>query len=556
MLLRYHSISPYKRLFSSLRLKEVTDRSVAELTRITDGAKIALFLTDNESQSFKLLAFAGYAQPSLLELQFVPFSAPSLLSVLKEKLLPTSLARSATELPISASIMQREDSHLQLGLPLIASNVLVGALLLDFKYSVLPDQIDFLSNVAEIMAIAIANSILFGRSEYERERFSSLYRCSALLNNTSVDSQSVFQAVLDTASFLANTPSCALLLYQEEKDVFTLASFKGLAPESFSQYNLMGKGTIAGSTLKLEKVEYLVDSSQEAVNLPSAEGGASFNSLLALPLVHDETAVGVLQLFSTAFNAFGNDQIELLESLRIEASKALSLVLKTGEALQGSINENDTGLHSRSRFDQLLKREVEHAAKQKSETGLLLVGIDDVNMLNGRLAKSEGDDIPRQVIKIIGEALRDQDKLCHFASDRFAVILPETPHESVLQIAERLNTRVRKSKIGNTAIGEVTVSIGVATLPLHAKDIPGLLQVCEQALLVAKHQGGDKVVQPHASQSTGSDSTVWLDLVNRAKVALASKEQFQNKSQLTPAADYAGWLTKDPVLVEGETSEK
>jgi diguanylate cyclase (GGDEF)-like protein len=545
-------IAVQKAIFSSLRLKEVTDNSVAELTKITDGAAIALFLTDNQCQSFRLLAFAAYSQPSLSEMQLLPFTAPSLLSVVKDKLEATSLTGAGTELTISSSIMQREASQLQLGLPLIASNILVGALLLDFKNSVEPQKVHFLGYIAQTIAIAIANSILFGRSEYERERFCSLHRCISLLNGGSLNSQALFQTVIDTASFLANTPNCALLLYEGEKDLFTLAASKGLAEDSLSQFNLNGTGTVAGSTLKLRKTEYVTDSSQTAGLPRAAAGGAIFNSLLALPLVYGERPLGILYLFSTELQAFKDDQVYLLENLKSETDRALNALLETSLDLLPTYN-GDAGLYSRGQFDQLLKREL---VKQNGEAGLLLVGIDDFNVIDGRLSKIDDSEISHQVAKIIKDVVRDQDKVCAFSNKQFVVLLPETSHESVLQIAERVNAKVRKSKISSASIGEITVSIGVAAYPLHANDAAGLLQSCEQALLVAKYQGQDKVLEPHSSKMMGQSSTNWLALVEQAKLAFANKERFENKAQLTPAPDYAVWLTKDPVLVEGEASEK
>ncbi|HNG74304.1 MAG TPA: hypothetical protein PLY72_07605, partial [Candidatus Obscuribacter sp.] len=54
-----------KGLFASLKLKEVLDSAVALFTELAGGAKVAVFLCDNESTCFKLMAAKGYTDGSL-----------------------------------------------------------------------------------------------------------------------------------------------------------------------------------------------------------------------------------------------------------------------------------------------------------------------------------------------------------------------------------------------------------------------------------------------------------------------------------------------------------
>ncbi|MDQ5933174.1 MAG: Diguanylate cyclase, partial [Cyanobacteriota bacterium erpe_2018_sw_21hr_WHONDRS-SW48-000092_B_bin.40] len=74
-----------KTLTSSLRLKDVLDSVVAMFTELAGGAKVAIFLADNESMSFKLMAAKGYTEGSLDQLKIVPFNLESLLKYVYQK---------------------------------------------------------------------------------------------------------------------------------------------------------------------------------------------------------------------------------------------------------------------------------------------------------------------------------------------------------------------------------------------------------------------------------------------------------------------------------------
>lgn len=60
-------------IFSSLRLRDVLDAIMAEYLRLSQTNKVAVFLADNESKSFRLMSSQGYVEASLQDMKVVPF---------------------------------------------------------------------------------------------------------------------------------------------------------------------------------------------------------------------------------------------------------------------------------------------------------------------------------------------------------------------------------------------------------------------------------------------------------------------------------------------------
>ncbi|HID01097.1 MAG TPA: GGDEF domain-containing protein, partial [Piscirickettsiaceae bacterium] len=83
--------------------------------------------------------------------------------------------------------------------------------------------------------------------------------------------------------------------------------------------------------------------------------------------------------------------------------------------------------------------------------------------------------------------------------EAFAILLPETPHEGALGVAERVRAAVEKHP-APTQAGEIpfTISAGVATYPYQAQEttiqsLNDLINLADQALYRAKQSGRNRV---------------------------------------------------------------
>jgi diguanylate cyclase (GGDEF)-like protein len=455
-------------------------------------------------------------------------------------------AASPAEAPeVSRSIMQREGSAAQIAIPLTSSNLLVGAILVDVNNASIVSMADFLTDTCEVVALAIANSILFGRSEYERERLSTLYKTSCALSTSALQVADVLQISADTAIVLGNTPTSAILLFEGENSSMRLAAYKGLEGGSLKDFDLGLKDTLAGSALRSGKTEYIGDGFRSPFGgLPRATGGAPFASILALPLMHQQQQLGVMMLFSTEPRAFHREQIDLLESLSVQVSTALNTALKHESATATSVIDVHTGLYNRAHFDSTLGKEIDRSHRHQHELGLLMIDIDHLSLLNEHLGIDKGDEAIRHIARVLRTSLREIDVVCRIGGAEFGVILPETSSQAASDVAERLRNRIRSESVAG--IGVVTVSIGVSAFPQNADSVEPLLKAASEALDIAKFEGRDRVRAAETGKIEPSGPIAWDDLAQQARLAVISERQKSNHGKLTVAPEYANWMTKTP----------
>ena len=113
-----------------------------------------------------------------------------------------------------------------------------------------------------------------------------------------------------------------------------------------------------------------------------------------------------------------------------------------------------------------------------------------------------------ELLRAVGQALQTQlrqgvDCAARYGGEEFAVILPSTESElptgaldGAVTTAERIRGAIAGLRAPLVVSGwrGITVSIGVATLPVHADDAEDLVSKADQALYEAKRRGKDTVV--------------------------------------------------------------
>jgi diguanylate cyclase (GGDEF)-like protein len=90
---------------------------------------------------------------------------------------------------------------------------------------------------------------------------------------------------------------------------------------------------------------------------------------------------------------------------------------------------------------------------------------------------------------------RTTDFVCRYGGEEMAIILPNTSVEEAFFNANRINKAVAEKEfyLNSTEVGNVTISLGVATFPNDADDTHGLIEHADKGLYYAKEHGRNQV---------------------------------------------------------------
>ena len=177
--------------------------------------------------------------------------------------------------------------------------------------------------------------------------------------------------------------------------------------------------------------------------------------------------------------------------------------LRIEEAADIATRDSLTGLYIRAIFEFSLSRIIAEHARYDKKLSLLLADIDGFKQVNDRFGHQAGDDVLRRTGKLFLDTIREADLPARYGGEEFSVILPETPINQAVALAERLCQKVYQhfSEKGP----ELTISIGVSCI--QKPSITTALQLvhsADKALYTAKHAGKNRVEKYEKDSHLGS----------------------------------------------------
>ncbi|MEE2746234.1 MAG: diguanylate cyclase [Pseudomonadota bacterium] len=155
-----------------------------------------------------------------------------------------------------------------------------------------------------------------------------------------------------------------------------------------------------------------------------------------------------------------------------------------------------TGISNRRRFDEYLILEWRRARRNKYSLSLLMIDIDHFKQYNDSFGHQKGDEAIQAVAEEIQKHLRrPSDMVARYGGEEFSVILPETPPEAALDLANRIWCGIGALEMDTTVDQKgLTVSIGVATItPGNENGWQELVQVADSNLYKSKESGRNQI---------------------------------------------------------------
>jgi two-component system cell cycle response regulator len=186
-------------------------------------------------------------------------------------------------------------------------------------------------------------------------------------------------------------------------------------------------------------------------------------------------------------------RLQMLESLANYREKKRIEVL--------AVTDPVTLLKNHRYFQDQLKIEVERAVRHQRSLSLIMTDIDHFKKFNDQHGHPAGDFILKSVAGRLLEGVRGLDTVARYGGEEFVVILPDTSFENALVVSERLRASFENKSFPSPDSGPVslTISLGVASTPLHTDDANELIAIADAALYRAKRLGRNQSIGAEGS---------------------------------------------------------
>jgi len=162
-----------------------------------------------------------------------------------------------------------------------------------------------------------------------------------------------------------------------------------------------------------------------------------------------------------------------------------------------------TGLYNRRFLEDYVRKIFAIAERREKPAGVLMLDLDHFKTFNDVYGHEMGDRILRDFGKTITSTIRETNLAARYGGEEFVVVLPDTDTRLCVMVAERIRKAVEAMVIHSTSestLPHLTVSIGVASFPMHGPTPESVIQSSDRALYESKRSGRNRVTAAVASE--------------------------------------------------------
>lgn len=161
-----------------------------------------------------------------------------------------------------------------------------------------------------------------------------------------------------------------------------------------------------------------------------------------------------------------------------------------------AVTDGLTEMYNHRYFQEQMIMNVGNVARYGGNFSLILIDIDFFKKFNDKHGHQSGDAVLRQVAQTIKKSIRTSDVACRYGGEEMAIILTNTKKEDAVTTATKVWSAVRdrKFELADGSWANVTISVGVATMPDNGNNPQELIEYADKCLYMAKQEGRDQVV--------------------------------------------------------------
>lgn len=364
----------------------------------------------------------------------------------------------------------------------------------------------------------LATDYIFRKAQRENEKINSdlnkaIFEIMALFEFTNVlgsdlSLTQMMELIVDTIKRIHCYDGCCLFFYEEDQKFSTKVN-RGfptiINTAKFSFHDLVSDTLLkSGQAIIINNIDdEFPEFKAKHPNYKDFLG--EFSSFALLPLMADKKFIGLLLLAKYAVSAYVPDDLRLLLIISNQAGLAIQNRRLYEQAYYSAITDGLTGIYNQKYFREQLEFQLEKAKEYGFKISLIMVDIDHFKKFNDSYGHQIGDFVLKEVSMVIQSCVNPDSLVARYGGEEFAVILPDTPIEAAIPIAEKIRLDIENHVLKTNEYPDlkVTVSLGIATFPDHIKNmsrmVVELIDIADDNLYSAKNAGRNRVCAPEYS---------------------------------------------------------
>ena len=397
-------------------------------------------------------------------------------------------------------------------IPVLEGDTMRGILAIDRldNRSFADGEAEMAAQAARFCLRAIQNERVFLQLERGKVEQGKLYRAAQALG-AALSEKDVVDAGVNAAREIASFDLAAVTVFDEASRTHEVVAAKSAGGEIDDLVGVRfshNTGLVSMVVQNRCPLPYRGElDSKPKVVLSKRLPWPAHPSLLVLPLVIHDRALGTLVLGAKRKHAFGESVRPTLEVLASHLAVSLSNARMVQKLETMATTDGLTGLFNKRAMLDAAVQKVAAAARFGRRLSVLIADLDHFKKVND----TYGHDVGDLVISGLGEILRRQkratDIVARFGGEEFVVLCEQTDEKGAMLLGDRIREELSKTTFRTPkGVLNVTASIGISTFPEAGNDWETIFKAADDALYVSKRSGRDRctVWRPQRKLASGT----------------------------------------------------
>jgi diguanylate cyclase (GGDEF)-like protein len=214
-------------------------------------------------------------------------------------------------------------------------------------------------------------------------------------------------------------------------------------------------------------------------------------SIACIPLlVRNHEGIGSLIIGARRPDAYNQKHVSFLQEVAAQIAKPVENAWMYAEVLQKSRYDGLTGLLNRRTMDEQIAGEINRHSRYGGVFSLIIFDLDSLKGINDNYGHLAGDGLLARTGSVIKETVRSVDQSFRYGGDEFAILLPNTPINAAIRVAERVRKQLAQKLVVDDMV--ITASFGLSSWPINGPEATDIVGAADEALYEAKRLGGNR----------------------------------------------------------------
>jgi diguanylate cyclase (GGDEF)-like protein/putative nucleotidyltransferase with HDIG domain len=328
------------------------------------------------------------------------------------------------------------------------------------------------------------NRVVFEHIRNAHREVITLYEIAQTIG-TSLDLRDMFAVFSSRLQDIVSYTTCVLYLQKPNAIDVEAVHVGGRNVERFKGASIILGSGVTGWVVANRQPMYNCDPRLD-FEAAQVELDTPYRTVIAVPLLKGDDALGALTLYSAEIGAYEADHLRLVEAVGKLAADAIAKALHHEETQANALTDPLTGLANARALRLRFEQDAERARRHRESFALLMMDLDCLKRVNDILGHKAGDDALRQAASSLSSQFRPEDFLSRYAGDEF-VALVQTGAIEVREVVRRLQRAVDNHRLGTDGSSlSIGISVGWACFGADGESIDELLLAADRAMYADK----------------------------------------------------------------------